>query len=481
VSISRPNQEVCKVTNSDPHVGGKNDLTCRFDMAAADTGAFVRRGRRTWVFFGDAAPGDSSAWFRGADPVGYFDGSDPIAGLCSDLPLLTVRGMKSQQSCTTDPDVFSPQVVTGPSWGESIRDFLFQPVAQPAGAPPLPPNSAIPGTDEAATGAFFHGGNTYIFFMGAQYLASSGQGLPIPNVSTLAVWDQGLSASNPYPTTLREISKVDYALNAAASPPQSPPPGWPSSPPLGGKFVQVAPVIGADGYLYIFGTGEYRKSFVYLARLPSSQITSIGQYLAQTPGFQVWTQTGWSASDLTSATPLPFPDDRNADTGEFSVQYSEQVGLWLMMMTNPAGTVVRWAPSPGGPWSRQIVVLDLSQPSAQQTYCCQGAEFKFDPTLQLPLWACTDEVGGQLVDDAQMVECVRAPAPKVGPLRYGLYAPYMIPFLTNVSSVSQTVDASRHVIDRFTVSYMISTFSPYDRVLLSYELQSDTIAGPDED
>jgi hypothetical protein len=336
VSLITPNREICKVTNSNPSVGGKNDLTCRFDMAAADTGAFVREGQRTWILFGDALPGDSSAWFRGADPTGYFDGLDPASGLCRGLTLLTVRGLKSQQTCPQHQGVFSPQVVTGPSWNESIRDFLFQPVAQPAGAPPLPPNSALPGVDEAATGAFSHEGIIYVFFMASQGPEAPG-GLPTPNVSFLAVWDREATAANPYPTIFRVVSKVDYVPSVAASPPLSPPPGWQTSATLGGKFVQISPVEGADGYLYLFGTGHYRKSFVYLARMPISSLTSVRQYLSQTPGFQVWTQTGWSTTDPASAAPLPFPDTFAPNVGEFSVHYFARAGLWLMMMTSPSG------------------------------------------------------------------------------------------------------------------------------------------------
>jgi hypothetical protein len=55
----------------------------------------------------------------------------------------------------------------------------------------------------------------------------------------------------------------------------------------------------------------------------------------------------------------------------------------------------------------------------------------------------------------------------------------MVPFLTNASSSTQTLNGGSHVLNRFEVSYMLSSFSPYDRILMSFQLQSDTAASPD--
>jgi hypothetical protein len=264
-------------------------------------------------------------------------------------------------------------------------------------------------------------------------------------------------------------------------------------------------VIGGDGYLYMFGTGKYRASHVYLARLPLTNIGSIGQcssppcYFGRTPGFQIWTTAspnspqapGWSTSppsttEINDASALVFADDTTADSSQISVRFFNTLGtngLWLMMSTpfgNPMfdqKVIARWALSPTGPWSNALVVFDVSNASGSQNqklYCCQGPwNQKLDPS-GLKIWECLGPEDGAPAQ--QMIECQDASRAQTsgsaGPPRYGFYSPFMLPYLTNVNRSSYIRLGTRYAADTFSVSYLLSIFEPYNSVLMSYTLQT---------
>ena len=324
-------------------------------------------------------------------------------------------------------------------------------------------------------------------------------------------------ANNIAPTNYQIIARVNYNLenNTTSCPANfpticspAPPAGWQSTapfPPLGGHFVWVTTQVGGDGYLYMFGTGKYRASYVYLARMPLTNLESIGHcssppcYLGQTPGFQIWTTSApdgsqqapaWSSSppstaEINDAAPLSFSDDTTADYGQISVRFFDTLGvsgLWLMMSTpdgNPAfaqKVTARWALSPTGPWSNALVVFDVSNATGSQNqklYCCQGQwNSKLDPS-GLKVWECLGPGDGAQAQ--QIMECKDASmmqtSGSAGPPRYGFYSPFMLPYLTNVSSSTSTQSGIRYVTDTFTVSYLLSVFEPYNSVLMEYTLQ----------
>lgn len=453
VVIDTQSQEACKVSNT--AAAGADALSCGYDMLSSDLGITVADEGRTWVLFGDTYPSDADGWPSGADATGYFTGQDPQAALCGGLDLVSVSGLTSAQTCATTSLVYAPDpVFFSQPWATGgIGDFVFKPTGSADGAAgSLPSNAAIPGDYEVPTGAFAYGGTIYTFYSGAPGVLGS----PVtgdngaPSVSYLTSWtppDDLVSRRPPVrapatvslPFTATEsrqvVSMVDYV---ASRPPTS---NWSASDTLGGKFVQISPVVSWP-YLYLYGTGSYRNSHVYLARLPLPADGSLAfaQYLSQTPGFSVWDGTDWSTT-TTAAAPLDFPDDAAADVGELSVQRFDP-GVWLMMYTpslkgaHAGNVMVRWATSPSGPWTAMTSVLQVTSAASEATYCCTGTPP--GGCTGLELYACDD-----------------------GAPIYGVYAPYMLPYLTHVSG------------NTFAVWYLISGTYPYTNALMSFDIDID--------
>jgi hypothetical protein len=545
VAVASPSVVVCPVSNPLPEPttpGALPYLALQYDFHGADLGysAFDSSNGRMWFFFGDPGAADAIPWYEGgkADATGYLDGPDAFnpTSLCNHLKVPTVAGLVSSFGA----GVWSPDIMTAPS-SDPIGNYVFQGLFSSGGLPYFPTaNSEIPGTDEVATGAFFHraeprhddshrqgrgphyAGAIYIFYSGSPGFTinfdTSGKpvspiGLPRPSVSYLSAWrDPSPQAQFGYsPTSFDVVARVDYNLEnldttfcPAKYPsiicPPTPPAGWTPAPPLGGNFTQIAPEMGDDGYLYLFGTGTYRISFVYLARFPADNIALIGKcaappcYLAQTPGFQIWTTSTpggtphWSsasappsAADITNASPLPFADDSTPSYGELSIRHfrvKEDVDLWLLMAVsrNPAfraQVIARWAPLPTGPWSDALVAFDFSTDAAgtanQALYCCQGAwTGKIDVAGKI--WQCLGPKDGAPAQ--QCVECRDQSPPQphgtAGLPRYGCYAPYMLPY---PSDVSFDHGAGEKRVVSFNVNYLLSEFSPYNALLMQYRLQ----------
>ena len=566
VSVVSPSSEVCAVMvpNPEPTSAAPADyLVVNYDFAGSDQGISVDDpiDQITWFFAGDSKSADANAWFGvhapgtgGANVIGYLDGTgygNP-GSLCQHLKLVTVPGMTS----TTGGGVYSPDVMIAPA-GDSIDNYIFARTPNPTGAtaPILPPNSGIPGIDEATTGAFFlqnsdrtdddgqsgrqgdregskPGGTMYLFYAGSpglQVQSDGSKGLPVPSESYLADWKNPSpvgTVPNVSPTSYDILARVDYSTDNDTTtcypgicPPGPPSSNWPATPPLGGHFVWVDTVLAGDAddgtpYVYMFGTGKYRASHVYLARIPVTALDRVGRcatapcYLGQTRGFQIWTTSTpngtahWSpsdsapsAEDIANATYLSFPDDASAEYGQISVRFFRNVGaggLWLMTSAPTGGynsppfispydqrVIARWAPSPLGPWSDALTVFDMRSTSAtgsknQGLYCCQGVwNGKLDPG-GLKVWECLGPQDGKALQEC--MECQDSnptqPSGTPGPMRFGFYAPDMLPYLTEVSSSSEVRSGMKYVTDTFTVSYLLSIFEPYNSVLFKFTLQT---------
>jgi hypothetical protein len=220
-------------------------------------------------------------------------------------------------------------------------------------------------------------------------------------------------------------------------------------------------VVGSDGYLYLFGTGAFRASYLYLARLPlrygeEDFPNFVKPYFADTPGLEFYnSNTGrWAANDPANATPLMFDDHPTADLGQVSVRYLDQLGVWLLMYTHAiaghgAEVVVRWSPSPTGKWSSTMIALDLTDQTTA------GIQNRL-------LYGCTPQF-----------PCSTAPpteqqAPFTELMAADVYAPDMLPYLTNVSPV---FTANRRLSGyNFTVPYLLSSFKPYNSVLFGVDI-----------
>jgi Domain of unknown function (DUF4185) len=119
------------------------------------------------------------------------------------------------------------------------------------------------------------------------------------------------------------------------------------------KFINVS-IWLADGWLFIFGSGEYRKSAVCLARVRPNEIgqRSKLEYFA---GSGPKSAPKWSPREADAA--ALFPNDQ---IGEFSVAFIEPVKRYVMLYNSgkPRGIVMRSSASPHGPWSEGTVIFD---------------------------------------------------------------------------------------------------------------------------
>ena len=129
-----------------------------------------------------------------------------------------------------------------------------------------------------------------------------------------------------------------------------------------GRFINVSCVAVSAGHpaspftgatLFVWGSGHYRQSHVYLAAVPLDSIANrqAWRYFTGTPG------EPWSVHEA-AATPVVV----DPTVGELNVTWNEPLRHWLLLYNSdrPVPSVVgRIAPSPWGPWSEPAVVFDL--------------------------------------------------------------------------------------------------------------------------
>jgi hypothetical protein len=450
VAVSSPSELVCRVsTPSTPGLRGTLHWDQLYDLHGDDLGIpfFDSRAKKTIVLFGDTQDDDvddpsKSVAYRGGDAAASFDGQDPNRLCHGKGAVFSISGLSSSHS----PHVYSPNVMMTLG-GEPITNYVFNASSPPPNAPPPLPskNSLVPGGFEVPTGAFQYGSQYYVFYTGN----TKEGGVGAPWLSYLATLNPSVAPPHTYdsyPNTWFPISKVDFTTNA-------PPTGWGANRPMGGHFINVAPVVNS-GYLYLFGTGSYRKSYIYLARLPVGKIPKIvAKCFSQTPGLQLWdgNSSNWisptassdgSCTPITAIGPLAL-SNMQAAVGELSVQYVSQANLWLMMYrrNDELAVSVRVGISPTGPWSDENTVLDLGASAT----CCSSSQKITVSCIKGPL-------PGDACGKPQINECVD---------HGGIYAPYMYPVTTVQSS---------HGNFTMTVNYQLSSSCPYHSVLMSYQL-----------
>lgn len=119
------------------------------------------------------------------------------------------------------------------------------------------------------------------------------------------------------------------------------------------KFINVA-LWTSGQWLYVFGSGDYRRSSVCLARVKPADFRRPSK-LSYLSGMDAGGSPQWSPRQR-DATPL-FEHDV---VGEFSVAFCEPVGRYVMLYnsTKPRGITMRSAATPWGPWSDGQVIFN---------------------------------------------------------------------------------------------------------------------------
>ena len=376
--------QLCKLLNdrnaADPT---PNDVQHRANILGADLGIPVEHGGTMYIMFGDTI-GYAGIWGGGEshpDSVGY--GTDPAAAiasqpslLCTNLRILTLSPAQS-----IGPSVNSAVqrdfagVAMAPPAGRSITEFIRNPSGGGGGGGTF---AHLPGDFEVPSGAFSHGDAIYVFFTTVVSRADITM-----KGSYLAKWTNPSTTGTPGYQILYE---VDQRFDGTS--------------PLGGRYINIAAQVAGD-YVYLFGTGEYRRSQIYVARKRLSELATPGGFeelgtIATTPGY-----------------------------GETSVRYFADVDRWMLLAEELTPTsnriVASFADEPAGPWSTPLVVHDMGDAAFRAQYCCTSE----------------DNCLGK-----QMFNCNRT----------GFYGTYLFPEVTQSGK-------------DFTVAYTMSSFSPYNVAL----------------
>ena len=118
------------------------------------------------------------------------------------------------------------------------------------------------------------------------------------------------------------------------------------------KFINVSFCVAGD-WLYIFSSGAYRKSSVYLARVPAKGLGRAPlQYLR---GFDARQKPQWSLQENEAISLF-----QHNVVGEFSVAYCKPLRSFIMLYNSgqPRGIVMRSAALPWGSWSEAEIIFE---------------------------------------------------------------------------------------------------------------------------
>jgi hypothetical protein len=386
--------------NEDPTA---NHVQTRFNLKGSDLGVPVASGGALYLFFGDTV-GYKVIWDFGEDP-------DSVAH----LPLADVvqdpKALCSGLEFAVTPD--NPSVAHGTD-ASIQRDFagawMSPPPGQPIGsfiAQPAGPFPNMPGTFEVPTGGLDVGGKVYLVYAGRVELAPRTRA----TMSYLARWDAPGGLPN-----YQIVRPLDALVGGA----------------LGGHFIQVSPV-QRSGFVHLFGTGDYRRSGVYLARVPDGALESgAGEEL-----FDPSTSTWRAAASLSQAERQAIlPVFEKEGVGELSVSYLDTAGVYAALYQreqhDPNGNVVdnrvvaRFALAPEGPWTAAVTITDMADPVFRAAHCC-----------------------GATCPGTQILHCDKA----------GLYGAYLLPAV----KVANAPGGGRDL----DLPFLVSTWDPYDVALFS--------------
>jgi hypothetical protein len=223
-------------------------------------------------------------------------------------------------------------------------------------------------------------------------------------------------------TEVREFSSAKFVNVWAAAVDRTLVPGL---PPDSGSRVLL--VWGSEG------GARYRASRPYLAVLQLSKLAESGstRYFA---GFEPGSATPrWSRAEDQAA-----PLFESHCVGELSVQWNPGVGKWLMLYgcQDPRGISLRQAALPWGPWSEPQVIFDGARDGDTHFIHQPHRDDLSDPGHE--------EMAG------------------------GEYAPFFLPFF-------------RQSGDQATIYYVMSTWNPYQTVLMKSRMTAPSQFGTDRD
>ena len=196
----------------------------------------------------------------------------------------------------------------------------------------------------------------------------------------------------------------------------------------GTKFINVSFVEESD-WVYIYGSGDYRKSDAYLARVKPAEIGERSKlsYYAGNSGAE---RPRWSPNEAEAA-----PLFHHAQIGEFSVTYVKEVQRYVMLYNaaEPRGITMRSAAAVWGPWSGGTVLFEPKRDNGYGHFMHISAKVRENAdTLSDPKRA--DQWGGE-------------------------YGPYIMGRFTTGSR------------QRCRIFYTMSTWNPYQVMVMRSDLE----------
>jgi hypothetical protein len=188
-------------------------------------------------------------------------------------------------------------------------------------------------------------------------------------------------------------------------------------------------------FIFLWGTGTYRKSDAYLSIVPAAQFES-GKGTRYFAGLDAASAPIWSERESDAKTIV-----QNGTIGDLSVTWCKDLGLWLMTYDSrepaPRGILFSYSRTPWGPWSEPQIIFNAVR---------DGAIGKF---IHNPEISPDDGLAGPVIGKG------RANPQAV---RGGAYAPYVIERWTKAQG------------SELSIYYVLSTWNPYVVVLMKSRL-----------
>jgi len=211
-----------------------------------------------------------------------------------------------------------------------------------------------------------------------------------------------------------------------------------------GRFVKMSlhiepgPIAGlppGGPFVFVWGTGTYRKSNAYLSIVPAAQFES-GNGTRYFAGLDAGSVPNWSENESDARAIV-----QNGTMGDLSVTWCKDLGLWLMTYDSrdpaPRGILFSYSRTPWGPWSEPQIIFNAVR---------DGAMGKF---IHNPDANPDDGLAGPVIGKGQA-------NPQA--VRGGAYAPYVIERWTKVQG------------PELSIYYVLSTWNPYVVVLMKSRL-----------
>lgn len=277
-------KRVCQLTGEHDRTKGvlvPSRTFSRFKLVGTDLGSSVALDNRLVFLFGDTWPDP-----RLGDTVAWTTDTEPSPNL--------------QLTFAANPP-------------DRFRTFVLHSRFVPSGLGGI-------GVFEVPTGGFAHGGRLYVIY-------SQGHADPGPTMLSSVM----CKAEDPNDlatlTVLYQVSRL-----------------------TDGNFINAAPVVHrarptSPPMLYLWGSGDYRKSHIYLARVPLANVDD-----PQKSAWRYWTGTKWSIHEQDG---VPLFVDEPALVGELSAAWIAPLRRWLVtyQVSDPRGVWFRTARNPTGPYS----------------------------------------------------------------------------------------------------------------------------------